>query len=80
MVAALRQQSQDDVVAKLEGAVPIVDDDKEKSEQIGTLVASVKWQMGNDRKAAPLKTLQGLIWKKGYKDATIKGQYVERTK
>lgn len=37
---------------------------------------NVKWQMGIDRKATALKTLQGLIWVKGYKDGTIKGQYV----
>ena len=27
----------------------------------------------NDIKATPLKTLQGLIWKKGYQDGTLKG-------
>lgn len=33
--------------------------------------------MSADRKTASLKTLQGLIYPKGYKDGTIKGQVYE---
>lgn len=30
--------------------------------------------MSSDRKAGPLKQLQGLIWKQGYDSGDIKGQ------
>ncbi|XP_052868481.1 enolase-phosphatase E1 isoform X2 [Anopheles cruzii] len=33
--------------------------------------------MSNDRKTGALKTLQGLVWAKGYKDGTIKGHVYE---
>lgn len=50
--------------------------DAGKEEQIEGLVNSVKWQMSADRKAGPLKQLQGLIWKQGYDKGDIKGQLV----
>lgn len=75
-VALLHKESVADLAAKVDGAIEIAPADADKSVQIASLVASVKWQMGIDRKATPLKTLQGLIWAKAYKEGTIKGQYV----
>lgn len=49
----------------------------EEAEQITTIVKNVEWQMSNDRKTASLKTLQGLIYPKGYKDGKLKAQVYE---
>lgn len=48
--------------------------EKDKDEQITSLVENIKWQMSIDRKTTPLKSLQGLIWQKGYENGNIKGQ------
>jgi enolase-phosphatase E1 len=40
-------------------------------------VAVLKQWMDEDRKAGPLKTLQGLIWKAGYEEGVLKGQVYE---
>lgn len=69
----LREQSKLDTEAKMDGVIAIIDDD-EKTALIESIVKSVKWLMSNDRKVGALKTLQGLIWEKGYKDGAIKGQ------
>lgn len=73
-VELIRTEATADIAAKTEGAIEIASSDADKTEQIATLVNSVKWQMSIDRKATPLKTLQGLIWAKAYKDGSIKGQ------
>lgn len=70
----LRELSKVDTEAKLDGVVAIPEDDVEKSSLIESIVKSVEWLMSNDRKVGALKTLQGLIWEKGYKDGAIKGQ------
>lgn len=72
-VVDLREQSKTDLKSDLKGVTVLLDEDKDKIEQIAAIVENVKWQMANDRKEAPLKNLQGLIWAKGYKDGTIKG-------
>lgn len=36
-----------------------------------SIEANVLWQMDRDRKTAPLKALQGLIWLQGYKDSEL---------
>lgn len=41
---------------------------------IADVVKNVEWQMSLDRKTGALKTLQGLVWAKGYEDGSIKGQ------
>lgn len=41
-----------------------------------TVALLLRW-MDEDRKAGPLKTLQGLIWRKGYEDGVLKGQVYE---
>lgn len=72
-VGALRKLALEDQENKVDGAVAIPGEDASKEEQIGGLVSSVKWQMSADRKAGPLKQLQGLIWKQGYDNGDIKG-------
>lgn len=41
-----------------------------------TIALLVRW-IDEDRKAGPLKTLQGLIWRKGYEEGVLKGQVYE---
>jgi len=41
-----------------------------------TVALLLRW-MDEDRKAGPLKTLQGLIWRKGYEEGVLKGQVYE---
>ncbi|XP_059053446.1 claspin-like [Achroia grisella] len=72
-VDALRKLSVEDKEKSVEGAIPIPGEDATKEEQIEGLVNNVKWQMSMDRKAGPLKLLQGLIWKQGYDKGEIKG-------
>jgi enolase-phosphatase E1 len=39
----------------------------------GDPVATLTRWIDEDRKATPLKTLQGMIWREGYEDGTLKG-------
>lgn len=68
---ALSKKDTDD---KIEGAIEIIDGDIDSAEKIDSIVKNFEFLMNNDRKVAALKTLQGLIWEKGYKDESIKGQ------
>ncbi|KAL3200437.1 hypothetical protein MRX96_043424 [Rhipicephalus microplus] len=54
--------------AKDDGSVPPVDNPVKAPREalIAQLEANLLWQMDADRKAPPLKALQGLIWKEGY--------------
>lgn len=72
-VAALRKLAVEDKEKSVEGVVEIPGEDASKEDQIEGLVNNVKWQMSSDRKAGPLKQLQGLIWKQGYDKGDIKG-------
>uniref|UniRef100_A0A2M4AS03 Enolase-phosphatase E1 n=1 Tax=Anopheles triannulatus TaxID=58253 RepID=A0A2M4AS03_9DIPT len=71
VVKALREQADEDKKADLEGVIPIPAEDSESI--IPDVIKNVEWQMSQDRKTGSLKTLQGLVWAKGYKDGTIKG-------
>ncbi|XP_049284998.1 enolase-phosphatase E1 [Anopheles funestus] len=71
VVAALREQAEEDKKAELEGVTTISAGESE--DIIPEIVKNVEWQMSQDRKTGSLKTLQGLVWAKGYKDGTIKG-------
>ncbi|XP_052902084.1 enolase-phosphatase E1-like [Anopheles moucheti] len=71
VVAALREQAEEDKKAEVEGVTTIPAGDSE--DIIPDIVKNVEWQMSQDRKTGSLKTLQGLVWAKGYKDGTIKG-------
>nr|XP_034834219.1 claspin-like [Maniola hyperantus] len=73
VVTALRKLSLEDQEKSVEGHVAIPGEDASKEDQIEGLVNNVKWQMSADRKAGPLKQLQGLIWKQGYDKGDIKG-------
>lgn len=78
VVAALREQADEDKKAEVEGVVTIPTEDSE--DIIPDVVKNVEWQMSLDRKTGALKTLQGLVWAKGYKDGSIKGHVYEDVK
>lgn len=42
--------------------------------EIDSLVAYVNWLIDRDRKSTGLKSLQGKIWKEGYRNGTLKAQ------
>lgn len=44
-----------------------------RAEEPGDPIATLIRWIDEDRKATPLKTLQGLIWAEGYADGTLKG-------
>uniref|UniRef100_A0A182PUC0 Enolase-phosphatase E1 n=1 Tax=Anopheles epiroticus TaxID=199890 RepID=A0A182PUC0_9DIPT len=71
VVAALREQAEEDKKSEVEGVVAIPAGESE--DIIPEIVKNVEWQMSQDRKTGSLKTLQGLVWAKGYKDGSIKG-------
>ncbi|XP_077520724.1 enolase-phosphatase E1 isoform X2 [Amblyomma americanum] len=57
-----------------DGPVPPVGNPEETSAEAlrSQLEANVLWQMDADRKAAPLKALQGLVWKEGYASGQLR--------
>lgn len=73
-VKMLRDQSVADKKDNVEGCVEILAETEDKAKQIESIVANVKWQMEHDRKAGPLKNLQGLMWVEAYKAGAFKGQ------
>lgn len=42
--------------------------------EVDSLVAYIHWLMDHDRKATPLKLLQGKIWEEGYRVGELRGQ------
>jgi enolase-phosphatase E1 len=40
----------------------------------GEIATCVEWLMDRDRKSPGLKALQGLIWQRGYRDGTLRGE------
>ncbi|HEX4949947.1 MAG TPA: acireductone synthase [Blastocatellia bacterium] len=42
--------------------------------QLTAVVAYLHWLMDRDRKATPLKSLQGKVWEEGYKSGALKSQ------
>lgn len=75
VVAALREQAEEDKKAEVEGALTIPAGDSE--DIIPDIVKYVEWQTSRDAKTGSLKTLQGMVWAKGYKDGSIKGHVYE---
>lgn len=76
-VRLLRTEAAADALAAVPGAIAVPDaceTDAERSAQIDALVRVVEWQMAADRKATPLKMLQGQIWAKAYQCGLIQGQ------
>ncbi|KXS16513.1 2,3-diketo-5-methylthio-1-phosphopentane phosphatase [Gonapodya prolifera JEL478] len=68
LVADLRQQAESDIKS---------DDDqlKQAPQVASTSGENVRWQMSWDRKSAPLKNLQGVIWRRGYQNGELKGAW-----
>lgn len=55
--------------------VPIISDNfQDKDNLIETAIENITWQMDLDRKAKPLKQLQGHMWSYAYKNGIVKGQ------
>lgn len=73
-VVALRRQAAEDRAAGFEGAVEVLGSPEATDERVRlSAVASVHWQMDHDRKTTSLKTLQGLIWRSGYRHGELQG-------
>ncbi|MGM0575664.1 MAG: acireductone synthase [Myxococcota bacterium] len=72
-VRMLRDQARRDVEAGVEGVVPIPEGDAGDEAVRDAAVANVHWQMERDRKTTALKTLQGHIWRHGYRSGEIRG-------
>lgn len=74
IVTELHTQAKQDTEDGTKGSVPPVGDLTEMSKEslIAQLEANVLWQMDTDRKAAPLKALQGLVWKEGYASGQLR--------
>lgn len=45
-----------------------------RDDEIDSLVAYINWLIGKDRKSTGLKSLQGKIWRQGYRDGTLKAE------
>uniref|UniRef100_A0A023GEL8 Enolase-phosphatase E1 n=1 Tax=Amblyomma triste TaxID=251400 RepID=A0A023GEL8_AMBTT len=74
IVSQLRSQACQDAEDGHLGPVPPVGDPDETSAEtlLSQLEANVLWQMDADRKAAPLKALQGLVWQEGYTSGQLR--------
>lgn len=66
-----RARLADYVAAHAEEVAPLLD--AVRAEAPGDPVATLVRWIDEDKKATPLKTLQGLIWAEGYADGTLKG-------
>ncbi|XP_076058469.1 enolase-phosphatase E1-like [Oratosquilla oratoria] len=71
VVMALRDQVKEDIINGVEGVSALPEGDDESLHE--AVLATLLGFMDCDRKVTPLKTLQGHIWKKGYKDGHLKG-------
>lgn len=68
IVAQLHTQATED-----EAGPPVGDPATTPKEALVTqLEANLPWQMDADRKAAPLKALQGLVWREGYASGQLR--------
>lgn len=74
-IEALRTQAAADVEASVEGAVAVpASAEDNKDAVVQAIVDSVLWQMDQDRKAGPLKQLQGHMWREAYKTGLVQGE------
>ena len=69
-VAQLREEHERDVNQGAQPPPPL----REKTESI---VAYVNWLIDRDRKSTGLKSLQGKIWREGYREGSLKAQVFE---
>jgi enolase-phosphatase E1 len=58
--------------AALGGDPPLLEDSPPLA-RLESMAAYVDWLMDRDRKSSGLKRLQGMIWKGGYENATLRG-------
>jgi len=71
IVAALRAEHAEDVVS---GTRPPLWMDASRDQVFDSVEAYCLWLMDRDRKSPGLKTLQGLIWERGYQAGDLRGQ------
>ncbi|KAJ1676333.1 enolase-phosphatase E1, partial [Spiromyces aspiralis] len=72
-IADLAKQSKEDAANGVEGVVVIDQDASQEEDVKRRVIKNVLWQMGIDRKIAPLKNFQGLMWKDGFANGELKG-------
>ena len=70
-VRRLRNEWTEDVAR---GESPPDWQDADREQRISGIVRYAAWLMDRDRKAAPLKALQGEIWARGYDDGSLRGE------
>ncbi|CAI0408397.1 unnamed protein product [Linum tenue] len=74
-IKLLRSQVEDDLAHGIDGAVPIPPDGAGKDAVIAALVANVEAMIRADRKITALKQLQGHIWRTGFQNNELKGEF-----
>lgn len=57
---------------RAEGAPPLADSPFER--QVTTMTAYYLWLMERDRKVSGLKTIQGLIWERGFREGELRSE------
>ncbi|MQU06788.1 acireductone synthase [Pseudomonas helleri] len=67
----VREHAETPDVAKQLGAVRL--DSGEPEADVGRVIEILQQWIAEDRKATPLKALQGMIWKQGYEAGELKG-------
>jgi len=70
-VALLREEYARDAAQQL--GPPALTDSNERDE-LDSIVAYIHWLMDRDRKSTGLKSLQGKIWEKGYREGALKAE------
>lgn len=68
-IAGLRKEHANDVEQDLKPPALV---DGPRDVEIASIVAYLDWLMDRDRKSTSLKSLQGRIWRQGYRDGTLK--------
>ena len=66
----LQHQHRDDVKAEIDAVRALANEPAATPERVGQIL--VEW-IEQDKKATPLKTLQGMIWRSGYEEGRLKG-------
>ncbi|CAN6483566.1 unnamed protein product [Victoria cruziana] len=76
-IKLLRAQVIEDLEKGISGSQPIPSEDAGKEKVIGSLVANVDAMIRADRKITALKQLQGHIWRTGFENNELKGEFFE---
>ncbi|KAJ3186942.1 Enolase-phosphatase E1 [Gaertneriomyces sp. JEL0708] len=72
-IVALRDQAIADIDTGLNAPAILDDKHLDVSEVQASVIANVLWQMDQDRKIGPLKSLQGYMWRTAYENGEVKG-------